>query len=295
MRNEEKRDRPLFGPAGNSQSFYDAGYKHTVDQATWLTEMGLSAYEYSFGHGVRMKTDTAEKIGAAFRDQGIAISCHAPYYINFGSPDPERREKSRQHLRKAVQMLDLMQGYRVVFHPGVAGKDREAAVLMIKKEIRAMLALLADEGYGHIAICPETMGKLGQIGDLEETMAFCEMDERLIPCIDFGHLYARSLGKDEGEEATCRILDRMEAALGKDRTRQMHVHFSNIEYTDKGEKRHHNYRESIYGPDFAPLATEMAKRELCPTIICESAGKMAEDALLFQRIYERIKEELDHA
>ena len=147
---------------------------------------------------------------------------------------------------------------------------------------------LDAEGLSHIHICPETMGKINQLGDLDEVLALCQLDERLIPCIDFGHLYARSLGRDDGEEAMARMLDQVAAALGQDRASRFHSHFSHIEFTLKGgEKCHRTFEDDGgYGPDWTPLARQVALRGWSPTFICESAGTQARDAREMKRIYQ---------
>ena len=147
------------------------------------------------------------------------------------------------------------------------------------------------EGYGHITLCPETMGKINQLGDLDEVLEMCELDERLLPTVDFGHLYARSLGADEGTEACIRILDRMKEVLGEERASRFHSHFSRIAFTLKGgEKCHVTFENNEgFGPDPEPLMAELAKRGWSPTIICESAGTQAQDALTMKRLYNEFR------
>ena len=132
------------------------------------------------------------------------------------------------------------------------------------------------------------MGKINQLGDLDEVLELCGLDERLIPCVDFGHLYARSLGREDGEEAMARILDKMAAALGQERASRFHSHFSHIEFTPKGgEKCHRTFEDDGgYGPDWTPLARQVAARGWSPTFICESAGTQARDAAEMKRIYQ---------
>ena len=151
-----------------------------------------------------------------------------------------------------------------------------------------MIAACDDGGFGHITLCPETMGKINQLGDLDEVLELCTLDERLIPCIDFGHLYARSLGADDGREAFDRMLRRVEEVLGAERAARFHSHFSHIQFTPNGgEKCHRTFADDDgYGPQWAPLAEEVARRGWSPTFICESAGTQAEDALEMQRIYQ---------
>ena len=107
-----------------------------------------------------------------------------------------------------------------------------------------------------------------------------------MPTVDFGHLYARSLGADEGEEATERILDRMEERLGGERASRFHSHFSRIQFTPGGgEKMHLTFAQDEFGPDHMPLMRSLARRGWSPTIICESAGTQAEDALTMKTAY----------
>ena len=131
------------------------------------------------------------------------------------------------------------------------------------------------------------MGKFNQLGDLEEVLSLCRMEERFLPCIDFGHLNARTLGGMNSREAFAALLDRMEAMLGEERARIFHAHFSKIEYTGQGgEKRHLTFSDTQYGPEFSPLGELIAKRGLSPRVICESAGTQTEDALAMQQCYQ---------
>ena len=167
-------------------------------------------------------------------------------------------------------------------------RTRREALDTALYSLREVIAACDASGFAHIALCPETMGKINQLGDLDEVLELCTLDERLLPCVDFGHLYARSLGADQGAEAMERILDRMEAVLGPERASRFHSHFSHIEFTPNGgEKCHRTFADDGgYGPDWAPLAAEIARRGWSPTFICESAGTQAEDASAMKRIYE---------
>lgn len=276
-----------FGPAGNSQSFYDAGYNATVQAFAWVKSMGLTAYEYSFGRGVSLSKDTATAIGKEAAAHGVALSAHAPYYINLANTDSEKREKSFEYILSAARMLSLMGGQRLVVHPGATRNlERSHAVELCAQGLKEARVRLADEGLSHIVLCPETMGKKGQIGDLEETLAFCEADEALVPCIDFAHIHALGQGQLADTEAFARVLDALENKLGKERARLMHVHFSTIEYGASGEKKHHTFAEPEYGPRFEHLAPLLVQRGYQATIICESKGTMAEDAQAMLALYQ---------
>ena len=275
-----------FGPAGNAESF---PYKSSVDAPRWLQELGLDCYEYQCGKGVRVKEDTAVALGRQAQEHGIALSLHAPYFINLANPDPESQEKTIGYITSSCLVADQMGATRVVIHSGALMKrTREEAMNIALPFLKEIVAVCQDQGFGHITLCPETMGKINQLGDLDEVLRLCQVHESLIPCVDFGHLYARSLGKDEGAEAVERMLSRMESELGTDRASRFHSHFSHIEFTPNGgEKCHRTFDDDGgYGPAWEPLAQAVAQRGWSPTFICESAGTQAEDALTMKRIYQ---------
>ncbi len=275
-----------FGPAGNAESF---PYKSSVDAPRWLGELGLDCYEYQCGKGVRVKEDTAVALGRQAQEHGVALSLHAPYFINLANPDPESQEKTIGYITSSCLVADQMGATRVVIHSGALMKrTREEAMNIALPFLKEIVAVCQDQGFGHITLCPETMGKINQLGDLDEVLRLCQVHESLIPCVDFGHLYARSLGKDEGAEAVERMLSRMESELGTDRASRFHSHFSHIEFTPNGgEKCHRTFDDDDgYGPAWEPLAQAVAERGWSPTFICESAGTQAEDALTMKRIYQ---------
>ena len=275
----------MFGPAGNAESF---PYKSSADAPKWLKEIGLDCYEYQCGKGVHVGEDTARKVGLAAVEHGISLSLHAPYFINLANPDPEALQKTTGYITGACLVADWMGAGRVVIHSGALMKrQRREALDTALRSLREVIAACDGAGFGHITLCPETMGKINQLGDLDEVLELCTLDERLLPCVDFGHLYARSLGADQGAEAMERMLDRMEEVLGLDRASRFHSHFSHIEFTmNGGEKCHRTFGDDGgYGPDWTPLAQAAVRRGWSPTFICESAGTQAEDALTMKRIY----------
>ena len=276
-----------FGPAGNSESFYAAGYKATWQAPAWLRSMGLNAFEYSFGRGVGLTEDMAAKIAGFARENDVAVSAHAPYFINLANPDPEKREASFRYILDSARLVTLLGGDRVVVHVGAVMKmDRAEAVENCRKGLIEAYRRLEVAGLSRVHLCPETMGRKSQIGDLRETLDFCLLDERLIPCVDFAHLHALGNGALNGPEDFARVLDAVEAALGLNRARRMHIHFSTIEYTAAGEKRHRTFAEEAYGPRFEHLAPLLRARGYQPRIICECKGTMAEDARAMMMIYQ---------
>lgn len=276
----------LFGPSGNSLSFAAEGYTKTEQAAPWVKARGLDCFEYSFGRGVNMGEEKAVSIGDAFRQADVKISVHAPYFINLASTEEDKVANSYGYVLQSAKMMSLMGGERVIFHPAAQGKQsRESAVNLTLNRMNMLCDLIYSNNLEHLYFCPETMGKLGQIGTVEEVTEFCKVDKIFLPTVDFGHVNARERGSLVTEEDFGTRLDYMIAELGFERMKHFHVHFSKIQYSEKGEVRHLTFEDDKYGPEFAPLAAAIKKRGLEPTVVCESAGTQAEDAAEMKRIY----------
>ena len=281
-----------FGPAGNAESFSAMGYRKTIQVPEYIVRMGLDAYEYQCGRGVRISTEAAQTFGQKAREAGITLSLHSPYYISLSSLEEEKRTGSIDYILQSARAADAMGAQRVVVHSGSCAKlSRTDALELAKDTLRRALQTMDEEQLGHIHLCPETMGKLNQLGDLQEVLELCRLDERLIPCIDFGHLNARTFGALNDPKAVREVFEQIEDKLGISRLRQFHSHFSKIEYTLKGgEKCHLTFADSVYGPSFEPVAEMIVRKGCSPTIICESAGTQAEDAAAMKRIYQQARE-----
>lgn len=278
-----------FGPSGNCEEFYNLGLKHTEQSANFVKEKGLNCFEYSFGMGFRMKEDKAKSIGQAFEEAGIAISVHAPYYINFANPEEEAAEKSYNYILESAKLLSLMGGKRCVFHAATQGKmQREEAVALTKDRLKILRDKIYENNLENLLFCPETMGKIAQIGTLEEIVEFCKIDTIFLPCVDFGHINSREQGSLKTVEDYKERLAYMIAELGYERVKHFHVHFSKIQYGAKGEIRHLTFADTTYGPEFYPLAIALKELKLEPYIVSESAGTQAQDALEMQKIYNEL-------
>lgn len=275
-----------FGPSGNGESFYAAGYKHTEEAAEFCKKLGLDCYEYSFGRGILLSEGKAVAIGEAFKSAGVEISVHAPYFINFSNPDDEAAQKSYSYVLNSAKFLKLMGGKRLVFHPAAQGKaTRDEAVNLCADRLKILRDYIYLNDLNDILFCPETMGKLAQIGTLEEIVNFCKIDEIFIPAIDFGHINAREQGSLKTVEDYKSRLEYIISELGYERVKHFHAHFSKIMYGGKGEIKHLTFEDTHYGPEFEPLAVALKQLKLEPYIVSESAGTQPEDAAEMKRIY----------
>ena len=285
--NQPAAGRVRFGTAGNSDSFSAHGHKTTVEAPAFIRQRGLDAYELAFGRGVFLRPDRAEALRAEAEKNGVTLSVHAPYYINLANPDRDKILRSFGWLLDAARAAAAAGAAEMVVHLGSGmGQDRQTALERTGTNLRESMARMEDEGLSGVRLCPETMGRPGQIGDLEEILRYCEKDERLLPCVDFAHLHALSRGGLDSREAFARVLDRLEERLGPDRARRSHLHFSAIQYGASGEIRHRTFAEEGFGPDFGLLAPELAERGYCGILICECAGTQAEDAKTMRNLYD---------
>ena len=278
-----------FGTAGISESFDAVGYKNSLDIPAYTAKFGLHAFEYQCGRGVRLGLDKAAEMARRAKEADILFSIHAPYFISMSSMVEETRLKSIDYILQSCRVVRALGGRRVIFHSGSCGKQsREEALEKALDTMKRMVKAVDEAGFEDLTLCPETMGKIGQLGTLDEVLSLCSVDKRITPCIDFGHLNARTLGGIQSKQDYADILDRMQQVLGDDRAKNFHVHFSRIEWSKGGEKRHWTFADTQFGPEYKPLIELLKERELSPVIICESAGTQAEDALTMQKYYQSL-------
>lgn len=275
--------KALFGPGGNSAIFYAEGNKSTLQAPEWVKRFGLDAYEYQAGNGLFGSDATFAKIGEQARAHGIRMSLHTPYYISLSGVDSEKRLKSVDYIQKSLHAATLLGADTLVIHSGSAAKiSRQEAMSLAEDTLEKVLEAVDP---GDIRLGLETMGKLNQLGTLEEVLALCRVAPQYHPVVDFGHLNARENGRFTDADSYRYVFDKIGQTLGDAYARNLHCHFSKIEYTAAGEKRHLTFADTVYGPEFEPLAEAIVKEGVTPRIICESDGTMAEDALAMKKAY----------
>ena len=273
-----------FGPGGNSDAFRLAGYKSTVDAPKFVKSIGLDAYEYEAGNGLSASPKILAEIGKKAAEHNIKMSFHTPYFISLSGVVEEKRLNSINYIRQSLDAAKLLGAGTIVVHSGSAAKiTRDEAMRLAGDTLVKTLSEV--DTYG-IKIGLETMGKINQLGTLDEVLELCRIDSAFVPVVDFGHLNARDLG---GVFITAddylRVFDKIDRALGAEVACNLHCHFSKIEWTGSGEKRHLTFEDNLYGPNFEPLVETIYKNNLTPTIICESAGTQSDDALAMKKYY----------
>lgn len=277
-----------FGPSGYCEKFLQK-YKHSEDIPVWLEENGLDVFEYAFNKGINLSDQKALSIKSAFEGSGKMLTVHGPYYINLANPDDEMAEKSKMYIINSLVKMKLLGAKYLVFHPGSLMKmTREEAFENVMRRMRELVKLLDEYDIHDMYICPETMGKHGQIGTVEEVAKMCSLDERIIPTLDFGHINAYTLGGLKTEEDFENVFRTLEKYMGE-RYKKVHIHFSKIEYGAKGELRHLTFDEdNTFGPDFNLLAKVLKRLDIEGTVICESRGTQTIDAMKMKEIFSKI-------
>ncbi len=281
----KKTDYPTFGPGGNSDSFYAQKKKSTLQAPEWVKLCGLDAYEYEAGNGIAAGETMLAKIGEEAKKHGVLMSLHTPYFISLSGIDPEKRLKSIDYISRSLSAASLLGADTIVIHSGSAAKISRAEAMALASD--TLEKNLEVNGDTDIRMGLETMGKINQLGTLEEVIELCKISPKYHPVIDFGHLNARNLGNYFNSCDSYRaVFDKIGSTLGDEYAYNVHCHFSKIEYTKAGEKCHLTFADTVYGPEFEPLAEAIIREGVAPRIICESDGTQAEDALSMKKMWQ---------
>ena len=240
--------------------------------------------ELEFVHSVFLKEESAKRVGKLAKDNDIILTAHAPYYVNLNAREAEKVEASKYRILQSARMLNFAKGYSVVYHPGFYFKDDTKKVYdKIKKEIGNIERISNDEALD-VWIRPETTGKGTQFGELNELLTISQGFERVMPCIDFAHLHARSNGAWNTISEFRTVFDKVESHLGKRGLSNMHVHFSGIAYSEKGEKNHLPLVES----DFAYEEwVKVLKEYKISGIFVSESPNIEKDALKIMELYNK--------
>lgn len=281
-------DRPRFGPAGIPPAF-KAKKASLTDVPRLLKEENLDAFEYQavrWGVKPQIRKENAEKLGLKAKENDVWLSLHGSYFINFCGKK-ETVEASKNRLIACATAAEWMNAHIVVFHPGFYGKRNpretfESCLEALKEVVENMKTL----GIKNVKLGPETMGKFSQFGSLDEVLGLCEQVEQTQPVVDWAHLHARCRGCFQTVKDFRKVVEEIEKRLGTEAVKNMHCHFTKVEFMDKGEKCHHTLDEEEYGPDFTMLAKVIVEFKLKPVVISESP-LLDVDAIKMRNIFQR--------
>jgi len=273
-----------FGPAGLPLYPFEGGI---VEAMGYLNAEGLDAMEVEFVRGVKLGKETAAKARAEAERNGIELSCHAPYWINCAAKDAVKLKNTIRNLMETARAAHALGADIIVFHPAFyLGRRREEVLKETRKTLSEVWERMKSEGVKGVWLGAETAGKLTQFGGLDETLELAATTEGVKPVIDFAHLHARGNGWIKNRKQYEEIFSKMEKALGREAVEGFHSHFSEIVFTEHGERNHVPLDSLLeHSPDFKPLAELLAENGYSGTIICESP-MLDMDARKMKRIYE---------
>jgi len=256
----------LLGPAGSAGLGNEEGIKR-------CKELGLEAMEVEFTYGVKMNNEEAKKIGELAKKLDISLSVHAPYYINLNSEEKAKIAASKKRILDSCERAHYLGAKYVVFHAAYYGKKSKDETYKIVKEAILDMQKTITKNKWNVILCPETTGKAKQFGDLDELIKLSKETGCGI-CIDFAHLKARYYGKIDFDEV-CEKIKNI-----KNKT----AHFSGIEYTEAGERRHIITKEA----EIKELLSCLKKHEISIRIINESPDPFG-DCVKSRKIREEMK------
>ncbi|MBU1197512.1 TIM barrel protein [Candidatus Micrarchaeota archaeon] len=271
-------DRLRFGTAGIPLKTVQ---RKTVFGIETVRSLHLDAMELEFVHSVHVTPEKAPWIKEAAKKNGVALTCHAPYYMNLNAQEKPTLEASKQRLIKSARILDLCGGKSVAFHAAFYMKqEKETVYQNVRHALKEIMQVLKDESIP-VIMRPELMGKPKQFGSLEEIIRLCEEIENVQPCIDWGHFIARTNGKTNSKEAFVEVLETMENRLGRETLDHVHFHVEGIEFAENGERRHVALKDSPL--KYKDLASVWKTFKLKGIVISESPN-IESDALLMQKL-----------
>jgi deoxyribonuclease-4 len=269
----------LFGTAGVPISTKEHS---TVEGIKRVKELGLGCMELEFVRGVKMKEDTAKEVNEVMKSEGVALTCHAPYYVNLNSQEKAKLEASKKRIIHSAKIASLCGAHSVTFHPAYYMKMEPGEVYKkVKEALEDVMAELRKKKI-EIDIRPETTGKPTAFGTAEEIIQLSQEIKGVLPCIDFAHLHARTNGKMNSYDEFHGVLEQIERGLGKKALENMHIHVSGIKYSEKGEKHHLILR--LADLKYKELIKAWKDFGIKGCVISESPN-IEGDAMLMQKVY----------
>lgn len=254
----------------------------SVEGVRTVKSLGLDAMELEFVRGVRMGDKMAEDVRRVSGELGVLLTAHAPYYVNLNSPEEAKVRASVERIKDTARVAYRCGGWSIAFHAAYYGDDEPGAVhSRVKGLVKGLVRELRDEGV-EVWVRPETAGGLAEYGNLQEVVELSREVEGVLPCIDFAHLHARTNGGYNTHDDLASLFTLLERELGEECLKNVHAHFSGIEYGERGEVRHVNLEGSDY--NYEALVDVLRDFKVEGVMISESPN-IEGDALLLKKLY----------
>lgn len=245
-----------------------------------LKSMELDGMELEFVHGVRMSPEHREFVKTMSKD--FVITAHGPFYINLNSNEQEKIDASVQRIIDTASVAEQAGAFSITYHAAFyLGQDKEDVYNQVKAQTKRIVDVLDKEGID-VWVRPETTGKSTQWGDIDEIIRLSKEFDRVLPCVDFSHLHARTAGEFNTYDEFARVLEKMENEIGRYSLDNFHGHLAGIEYTSKGERQHLNLEQSDM--NYKDLLKALKDFEVKGAIVCESPN-IEDDCKLLKEYY----------
>jgi deoxyribonuclease-4 len=280
---------PKFGVAGFPPAFGRSALgKDRFKICEWLRKIGLDALELQMTFGPRTSEADCLRYRQEAGDWGIKLSVHASYFIVLTSDDPVKLRNSRETLKRTFDLSNILGADAIVLHPGSVYKSKEPRPIL-ERCIQNVGDVMNSIGLSEIGLFVETAGKTGQLGSVNEILEISNQVPGVFPCIDFGHVHARTGGSLDSERAIFDLFESLDnrGCFGTDR--RIHFHYTPIEFGPSGEIRHRRIGEMngdiSYGPAYEHVASGLRKWQPNCTVISETSNSQEEGALALWRAY----------
>lgn len=254
-------DKLNFLTAGMPLLTKSGGYEKALKI---LNDLSLDGLELEFVHGVRISEDSK----LILKQSNLVKTIHAPFYINLNAKEPEKVEASVKRIIDTAIVAYEIGAFSITYHAGFyLGDDKNVVYKNISEQLKIINDFLVNNNL-NVWIRPETTGKETQWGNLDEIINMSLEHNLVLPCVDFSHLYARTIGKYNTYDEFCSVFDAIQKNLGNETLNHFHAHIAGIEYTAKGEKRHLNLDESEF--NYKALLKAFKSFDVKGAIVCES-------------------------
>ena len=252
----------VFASFGNTEYFFENGYKSSLEMPAFLNKIGLNGYEYSCEEGIHISDDGCETLKSEAEKNGISLSVYSGKLFN--------------SLEDCVKLAEKIGAKRVVVPLGNCAIVSRKEVYLRTLEKMKKASFISPE----INICPETMGLIHDLGTFEEVLKLSKENENFIPALNFPNLFARNLGKNFDSDTIEKMFLKIGKALGKERMRKVHIYLSNVHFTNQGYKKYADLSEDTdCNFDYKPILTAVSKLKLTPFIVCRSLYNCYNDAI----------------
>ncbi len=279
---ETKMDKLCFGTGGIPISTEPRNTENGIAQ---IAKLGLTSMELEFVQNVNISEEKAPAIKQIAEKEKVLLTCHGSYFINLNAVDREKIEASKKRILHAARILNACGGWSQCFHSAFYLKSsKEDTYKKVRKALEEIVEELKKE-KNKVWIRPETAGKHSQFGNIDELVALCSEVDQTLPCIDFSHVRAYSLGKINNYAEYAKVLEKVEKHLGKTALQNMHLHVQGIKYGGTGERSHLTIKEDPNWK-YAELMKALKDFKCAGVVVCESPN-LETDALILKKSYEK--------